>query len=471
MSIFKSNKKPGAEKRRPTELIFDHAGKKALAFGLQWRSIVTSDARKSGIAMARAQDATHYLFRGQQIGFGVIDAKNNSQLSAGATVYPAAQAAARQYGGDALFVLQVSPGDYWIALIRNGSPTSLDLFLVNSDDSQAIADAKSNLAVIAGDDARMTIYTNLENHGFSGVVKPASIHDILLAASNNEDRLLVMPKVQMSIPKPVLAVLGLGALLLVGQQGVKWWEAKKRAELAAQNRVATEDPAVVWARIVAEWEATKVRPGAEGILAARESIGRLPVLWSGWTLSNAKCTAVPLTQPAKVRTWSCSANYERASVSAKLNREMVPAIPKDWVVSFTPLKGMQVSWSLEQQVTPLQIAELKPTLFHSVDTSSQFQTLAPAFSQDFRFDFIAVNIPAPKQEDGTALPPDPVASSLREAGLNVRGPLRTVDALIARGIPADWDSVGITFSVSNPTFSINSSAVSAEVSGVIYAKN
>lgn len=470
MSIFKPNKKP-VEKRRPAELIFDHAGKTALAFGLHWRSIVTSDARKAGIAMARTQGATHYLFRGQQIGFGFIDAKSNPQLAAGATVYPAAQAAARQYGGDALFVLQVSPGDYWIALIRNGSPTSLDLFLVDSNDSQAIADAKSHLEAIGGDDARLTIYTNVENHGLAGVVKGASIDDILIAATNDEDRLLVMPKVAMSIPKPLIAVAVLGSLALIGQQGIKWWEAKQRAQLAAHNRVTNEDPALVWARVIADWEATKVSPGAAGLLAARESIGRLPVLWDGWTLSNAKCTAAPLSAPAKVRAWGCSASYERTAVSAKLNREMEPAIPPEWTVSFTPLKSMQVNWSVDEPINPLQIAGLKPTRFHSVDTSSRFQALAPAFSQELKFEFVAVNLPAPKQEDGTALPLDSVASSLREAVLSVRGPLRTIDALIVRDIPADWDSVGITFAVSNSSYSINSSAVSAEVSGVIYAKN
>lgn len=470
MSIFKFNKKAG-NKRKPIELAFDKLDKTALAFGLQWRSIVTSDARRAGIAIARAQGATHVLFRGQQVGFGIIDAKANPQLSSGAVVYPAALVVARQYGGDAIFVLNVSKGDYWIALIRNGSPTSSDSVLLNSNDSEAIAEAKNLLTSVAGDDARVIVYTNIQDHGLPGTVRNASLEDILLAATHDDDRISVMPKAGTSIPKPVLVVLCIGTIALAGQQGYKSWEAKQRASLAAQNRVQHEDPAVTWARVIEAWEATKAAPNSGGLLAARESMGRLPVLWNGWTLTAAKCAASPLSSPAIVRTWSCSAMYERASAGGKVNREMVSLVPKDWIVSFLPLKGMQLSWSFEQPIIALKIAGLKPTSFHSIETTSRFQAIAPAFSQDVKFAFVPVSIPAPKAEDGTALPPDPVASALRESVLSMRGPLRTIDALIDRDIPADWDSLGITFAVNSSIQSVSSSSISAEVTGVIYAKD
>lgn len=470
MSLFKKKPQTSAAKRKNVELMFDDLGKKALGFGLQWRSIATSDVRKAGIAIARVQSATHILFRGQQVGFGSIDVKAHPHLSSGASIYPAAQVAGRQYGGDALFVVNVAPEEYWIALIRNGSPTSTDAFLMKTNDTDVVVEAKRILESVSGERAVITIYTNLHGHDFTGVVKTTSADEIFLAAVNDEDCLGLIPKVQMTLPMPVLVVLGLGSLFLVGQQAMKWWDAKNRVAMLAQNRVAQEDPEVTWARVIAEWEAGKARPNSMGLAVVRDSIGQLPLLWDGWLLTSANCTASKIIPPAKVRAWTCSAMYERRP-GAILNREMVSNVPKNWSVAFLPLKGMRVGWSLEQTIEPLQRAEFKSTNFHMIETVSQFQAIALAFSQDIKLDFGPVSIEAPKAPDGTNLPPSADASALREANLSMQGPLRTINVLIDRNIPADWTSLGVTFSSTNSVLSINSSAVTAEVKGVIYAKN
>lgn len=469
MSLFKKKQKSSSDKRKKIELIFDSYEKNALAFGLQWRSIVTADVQKTGTAMARAQAASHIIFRGQQVGFGSIDPKESPRLASGAAIYAAAQVAGRQYGGNSLFVVQVAPREYWIALVRNGLPTSTDIFLTSSDDSQVIQQANTYLAEVSDEALSITIYTNLRDHGFEGVVKYASVEDILLAATNEQDRVSAILKQSMTLPVPVLVVLGAGALLIAGQQGFKWWEAKQRLANMALNKTETEDPAVAWARAVSEWEATSFGPSSAGLLAARESIGHLPVLWSGWRLVNAGCAAVPLTAPAAARPWSCTAAYARPR-GAVLNREMVSGIPEGWNVTFSPLKGMSVSWSLSEPIAGLKVANLLPTKFHNIETTSQLQAIAPAFSSDIAFVFSPVAIPPPKGQDGTALPMDPSASGISESRLVLTGPLRSVDALIDRSLPADWSALDVRFSDAT-TPSIISSAVMAEVKGVVYAKD
>lgn len=469
MNFFKPKNKT-ATSGKAVELTFDQNEKNALAFGLQWRSLVTNDARQTGIGMARAQGATHYLFRGQQIGFGVVEAKYSLHLAGGASIFPAAQVAARMFGGDGLFVLRVSEGEYWLALIRNGSPTSSDAFLANSNDHEALTLARAQIAEISSENASIVVYTNLENHALPGTVRFTSIEDILIGASHNEDRLQPMPKAEMSIPMPLLMVIGVSLLTMVGKQGMDWWADKKRMELAALNRVDKEDPAITWARALAEWEATKLAPNVNGLVTAREALGALPVIWDGWLLRVAKCTAAPLGSPAAVRPWTCSATYGRSNSASKYNRDMAPAIPKGWSVVFTPLQTMQVSWSLEQAIAPLVIAELKPPSFHNIETSSVFQSLLPALGTDMSFSFVPVTIPVPLDAEGLALPPDKLASSLREAVINISAPLRSIDVIAERNIPADWTSIGISVG-QGLTPNLKASAIAAEITGIIYAKN
>lgn len=471
MNLFKPKNK-ASNGGKTVELTFDHTEKNALAFGLQWRSLVTSNARATGLKMAQSAGATHFLFKGQQIGFGVLDAKYNMHLSGGTAIFPAAQVAARMFGGDGLFVLRVAEGEYWLALIRNGSPTSSDMFLSNSNDHDALAMARAQANDIADEKAAIVIYTNLENHGISGTVRLTSVEDILIGAASNEDRLQAIPKAGLSIPKPVLIVAGIGIALMAGKQGMDWWANKKRMELEALNQVTTEDPAVSWARAIAAWEATQLSPNVDGLVMARESLGLLPIFWDGWVLGVATCTAAPLQPSAKVRPWSCSATYDRINSSSKYNRDMVPAIPKGWSVVFTPLRTMQVSWSLEQAATPLVIANLKPTAYHKVETSSVFQSLLPALASDMSFAFVPVTIAPPLNAEGQPVPPPPdgVASSLRQAVITLKSPLRSIDFIAEQKTPADWSSIAITVG-SGTTPGLTSSAVTAEITGVIYAKN
>jgi len=184
----------------------------------------------------------------------------------------------------------------------------------------------------------------------------------------------------------------------------------------------------------------------------------------------AQCDAMAYLAPTPTRAWSCSATYDRADAGSKVNREMATQIPKNWTVTFTPLKGMRAAWSITQPVTSFKVAEVASVESHFVDTASRLQPLVPAFSKEVTLGFKPVDIPVPKRKDGTPYPPDPMATSLREASLSVAGPLRTIDALLERDVPADWRSIKLSFSPTSSTLSINSSAIAAEVTGVIYAK-
>lgn len=377
--MFFKKKKNNANKRN-VELIFDD-NQKALAFGVQWRSIVTNDVKKFVSDFAKAQGATHMLLRGQQVGVGVIDDQAYPQLSSGVVVYPAAQVAARQYGGDAIFAVKVDEGEYWVALIRSGLPTSSDTFLMDGNDFDALTEARRLLDGVSSETSNLSIYTNIPNHEFQGSVKHFSTDELFLAASNDEDHFSKIKKESMNLPLPAMIVIGLGVVLLVGQQSYKMWEAKKRTAAAMAAAAEIEDPSLAWARIVAEWESTKSAPNFDGLLAAREALGRLPVILDGWKLTKAKCSAGAIIPAAPTRPWSCIGSYERP-IGASPNRDIRSSVPEGWTATFTPLKNMQVSKSFQAPVAKMLIAQLLPVNDHSIETASLLQELSPAFRKN-----------------------------------------------------------------------------------------
>ena len=496
MELFKKKPKVADRNRLELELVSGDSNDVHLAFGLQWSSIVAQGSgRDSAIKLVKQRKATHFLYRNQQVGFGVIDLKKNSHATQG-QIYPAAQVAARQYGGDAIHVIKVGEGEYWLGLINNSQPTSVDQFIFADNDSVVVEEAQRIIDAGRDEGKTYSVYTNLTHHNF-GMVRRNSVEDLLMATGSVEDAMEALPRGgSLNLPKPVLYSILVVAALIAAQSA---WKYKVKQDEAKAARLALpaagEPPEVAWARAVTKWESTKAKARVDGLLAIRETVGSIPVRWNGWNLSGAKCSAGELTTGARVaavpptspasgatepvgmvgsqRTWSCTASYDRSKVGS-FNKDMEGVIPKGWNVRFMPLNKMQATWSITEMAEPLKIAELKTIRYHLVDTVSKLQKVAPGFSQDMNVAFAPVAIPAPKKPDGTAYAADPTASGLQSAEVAFKGPLRSMDHLTQAGIEADWTSISITAATGAPadkSAGINQSALTAEVTGVIYAKN
>ncbi|MGH7461531.1 MAG: type 4b pilus protein PilO2 [Longimicrobiales bacterium] len=467
MKLF--NKKSAATSSRGAprlEVLSDEGGFKGLVFGMRWVSIVTGGGKEAAIKICRGAMATHFVFRGQQLGYGDLPSAANAPQQ----LYPAALVAARQHHGDSIFALRITPGEYWIALTRNGAPTPSDTFLGNADDATALSLVRE-IIQLNEDDSKFAIYTNIDNHGLDNA-KPLAPVDLLQTATIDQDLLAALPRQRASIPKPVIYVAALALLVLGGQRAYKMWDAKKKAQLAALNLTPDQDPTEAWNAIIAKWEASVAAPNPDSLSLPRDSLATLPVTWDGWVLTMANCSAGAVTPAADggAKTWACNASYVRKEIGT-FNRDMVGRIPAGWNVTFTPLNKMQVSWGLVQPFGRMKIEALKPAKFHTVETVSRLQAIAPAFTQDSSFVFMALDIPAPKKPDGTAFPPDPRVLGLAQATLSVRAPLRSIDALTKAGVEADWTSISISYTAQAAQSSIRASALSAEATGVLYAKN
>jgi hypothetical protein len=466
VKLFQKKTATAASSKRGSnriEIVYDESGLKGLAFGLQWRSIVTSGGRDAAVKIARTGNATHYVFSGQQVGFGSLPTKGAAIT---AKLYPAASIVARLHAGDCVYVVKIGEGEYWVALTRNGSPTSNDHFLAG-DDAQALALARQVIDQIAEDGAMPVVYSNIENSGFDDV-KPASIQDIMDCAMSMDELLVKLPKQASSIPMPLLAFAGVMLIVMAGNYGYKWWTAKQRAKLAAEMAVVELDGPVVWARALNDWQASVAATDALGMDKVRESIAEIPVTWDGWTMTTTTCTAGLLA--AGVRPWSCTAVFTRDQ-GGSLTREINAQMPTKWTVTYTPLNQMVLAWTISQSAAAIQVNKLPKSSFHTIETTSRLQKLERILSQSATFKFAPVVIPAPKRSDGSVYPPDPMASGIVQAVISIQGPLRSIDAAMHANLDVAWDKYTLTYTSQSSDPSINASALSVAAAGVIYAKD
>lgn len=443
------------------ELVYEsEASNRALAIGVRWKRVASSGGRADAWRLAREAGATHAVFQGQQLGMGLMPA----DVDKGTRVYPAALIAARHLGGNNVVALRIDEGFYWICETHAGQPTDIDEVLHNAEEADVLARVRELLDRNAALGGPVGLHTNIDDPGLE--TRSLELTDLFGSVLTDADQINPLPRVGTSLPKPVLYAAAVAILVLVAQQGYKKYDMWSRAKALAAMKAAPVDPTEAWNEAIANWERSVAAPDAQGLLAVRAELDKLPVEWDGWRLERADCNAV--APQGATRTWGCTARYKREAAAAT-NLQMAGNIPAGWIVTWLPLGGLQLSWNVVQPSQPISIGSLKKPEFFNIDVASRLQNLAPAMENEIAFAFAPVAIPAPKQNDGTAIPPDPRVEGLQSAGLLIKAPLRSVDALIAAGIEADYRSLSLSYA---PGLSgkIKTSALTAEVKGDLYAK-
>lgn len=477
---------PFLKSRKPTEqrseivLIDNEEGTVRLAFGLQWSPIVTSGGLDTACAMARKKGATHMLYRARalQIGHGYINPKLNPKSTA--KIYPAAQVAARQHGGDSVFALKTGDNEYWLAVIRAGKPTSIDKFFSADSDATLLAEAEKIVADSAEDDTRFTVYTNIDRNSFTSPQR-SSVEELLLAAANPEDILPTLPKLKgLQVPKPVAYAMGAVLVLLLANEGLNWKAKRDLARQQALKLSPVDEPAeIAWGRAISAWELTQAAPDRSGFMAARESVNSVPVLWNGWMLGALSCTAAALQQPTEAnksasRMWTCSAEYNKSRVGAT-NAVMAKSVPKGWAVTFLPLTQMRATWKVDQAAKSIKLSEMLDMDTHLIQTAAALQELSPAIVNDLKIAFRPLEIKPPLKSDGTSYSTADAPVTAFSAPITISGPIRTIDALSAAPVDVEWTNLKVVVAPvakgKAQASTLKQSAITAEISGVLYAKN
>lgn len=483
MKLFGGKKNAGVASAKDinVELFSNEDGTVYLAFGLRWTSIVTENGRSVESKRAVKFGATHSVFVGHQLGYGRI----NSKKLGDARVFPAAQVVARQFGGDAIHVLALGEGEYWLCVVRGGEPTSIDRILHAENEAQILEEVQIIVDDGASADTVFTVYSNLNYANFehSGVL---NVEDLFLASTHEEDLMELIPKGSLSIPIPLVIVVILAFLAVVGQQAYRWKlkEDARRAAEAAKLLDQNDPPEVAWAKVVRAWELTHAAPSMEGITKVRKSIGEVPAIIKGWKLKVTGCkasapigvkerpsgTGTPPDPTGITRNWNCHAEYERTQLGIE-NSELARVLPSHWSVQFQPLDKFVGNWTLVEEIRVLKVADLKPAQTHLLEAGSTLQRTSPSFIQKPSVVFKAVPLPPPVKKDKKPYPPLPTTPELQSAKVDFSAPMRGVDVLLQENLPVDWSSMTLTIGGLDGMASsaLRVSPLRAQLTGVIYA--
>ncbi|MDN8616503.1 type 4b pilus protein PilO2 [Variovorax ginsengisoli] len=477
MAFFKKKTKSNQDGGRlPLVVAVDDVEPKAVAFGVSWRAVASrSSTRADAIKIARSGGATHLISTLQQFGYGLVPA---DAAPAGTRVFAAARVAARQHGGDAIYALKLFPegNEYWFAVIRGGQPSSIDRVILSDNDMELIEAARKEIESGLEDDISYAVFTNLEDHDLSDKARGLTAQDLMLAASGEEDVLQPLPKKSGDIPKPVIAVVGVAVLLAAGNKGWGMYQEKERKRLARINASVEEPPEQAWALAMQAWADGHRAADPQGLSAVRVSLGSVPLVWGGWEVQSATCTAVPpaASQPGAAaqgdRHWGCSAIYTRSQFG-RVNREMKQSTPDGWTVQYKGLDTLVGSWNVTHASQPFKFEALRSVENHMVETVSRLQKLSAAFGQVGDLTFVPVEIKPPRKGDGTAVAMVASVPQVRAATFTLKAPLRSIDALIDAGVEADWLQINMYFKrADGEKVDIKTSALTADVKAVIYAK-
>lgn len=438
-----------------------------LVFGMRWRTLVTSGTTREGLMkMAMKEGATHFIRQRQQIGYCQLP-----PIEPGVTLFPAALLAAKNHAGDALYVLNTAEqdGHYWVARTRGGHPTSLDEFIVGSQD---LLLERVRTLVTEGDANEILIFTNISDITRMPNVREFSVQDLFDIARSVQESLQLVVKPKRTFPKPVRYALMMSLLILCGQSGYRYWSEYKAAEAKRLSQSNQLTPEEAWAPIIQKFESNLNGSSLSGMLAVRDAIYKAPVLWSGWLLRTIKCKVSHSQVVGPAINWTCVAEYQRGRIALN-NKEMEALIGAKWKPKFIDIGLMQVAWDLKVDRVAMRIGDLQDHVKMQIGSVSSIQELLPALSTSPSMVFKPLELPPPKNQQGMAIPKPDSLPNLYQMPVSIKGPFRSIETVIEATPDVDWSTFDVAYVGGldrGASVGLVATSFVSEISGVAYAK-
>jgi hypothetical protein len=462
---------------RTLQFVQSANGSRTLVLGLNWRTILISGGANAALEKARTAGATHYCRVGvQTVAYGKVPSSID-RTSVPEQAYPAALLASRMTTSDGFFALTLSPTEVWVATIRNGKPHGFD---------EVLTDPTGQLGVLIRDwlvsktdqYASANVYTDVDIGLLDLKAQACSLANLMTATAAAGDVLLALPPrswlANLQIPKPVMQLGAVSVLLWLMSTVYELWSnyAKEQAEaaMAAMQR-QSDDPVLRWRQVLNELATSRANPDVENLSAVRESLGKLPTNWQNWKLTTASCKTAAVASGKQ--TWNCTASYaSQQGAGAATNLELNAAVPEGFTPKFVSMKQASLEWSVVRPVQPLNINKLPTRQTHLLDTTSLLQRYSPVMSSAPELAFSPIKLTPPKTSIGLAIDMPANLTIPSEAPLSIRGPLRTIDALVQRGLSAQWHAISLTYTEGGvDQHGSLSSGLGAQLDGVLYAKD
>lgn len=433
--------------------------------GMTWQQTVQAvDLKRHAPQLARKAGASYFCtVAPTTIGTTKLKVKNR-----GEKLIALAAGAASLGQGLSFVALRLAAGGIWVCGSIDHAPAAgFDQVVDNKAGAQAIFERFVDRAF-----GQVEVYCSEPDLLVtSGQTESITLAQIIAAAADSEP----LAKAGFSVPLPYLYVGGALVLVLAGTRGWDYWRAEQQRQaelLATANAI---DPIKAWTDAYTAYAKQKPIYGQKSLEALREAIATPPPSIAGWRLKTMTCT------PA-VEKWACVMQFER-TVDVGLdptNSDFERLRPRHWYgIEYRDTNLTLAVMDVQTGVEALNIDALPALEVQQRVGISAVQKRLRAFASHKLGPFAEEQISAPLNKSGEAIPkPAELKLSIYKANLEeLTGPLRNVDLFVADDVPVSWVSVTVTFDRLTPDWlekgesTLNKSAITAKLTGEIYAKN
>lgn len=394
-------------------------GAQQLVFGLRWQPL-SGHSLQQIKQITKKQKAKSWVVAGHtfmNLGLSYSRKPNKTAIYAAAVCY-----AFLYPKGWHANIYQLNDGQYWLAVVHEGTPMSLgDVLFDNEKEAQA---ALLSLA---------QQYPEL-----SSTDQVLFLADFLtLIATHSLQKALLNPVRAKSWHPLLLCFFALGALY--------WWRFEPApVVVAAEPEV---DPyLVVWQQ---KNRQSNSKDALRQLILSWEQI---PLRLQDWQLKSVNCEVKNASEY-----WQCEMKYDAVSHKATA-LQIESLLPENWHLKEVSLQSVLLQNRIGFLSNPSQWRSAEQIRLQLL---SQLQQIRPAFNT------LNLAEPAPLLQ-GIAAPSH--YSPIFSQGLRFEGPLRSLSLLVNLDEALHWQKVSLTYQPQRQP-SLKSSALQASLQGVIYVRD
>lgn len=385
---------------------------RALAFGLDWQTVLGENLDQLADQVAKRQRASYYTRGGSRstvVGLLTLSRAQRKEFER-LELYSAAAAFARARPQGVVAIRWNVPNGVWVAAASDGVVlTGTDVIFDSEEEAQEALDELRSR------------YPDLTVFGDAEGERKLSTQ-LLLDQLDTATKLKNAKRVVARIPAPVWVVVAMIGLWMIADYAWEWYDAREVSRRKAELSIEHIDPVAEWSKTLNSWSRSVPQHSTEDFKAILASIGEVPVTAGRWELVEITCSFVGR---------SCNAQYQRTHLADNLS--LIRSLPGHWSVRFLDLHNASASWSIDG-LQPQTLATTELPSDSEVETywASMYQRLAPALTDIGLSKATRVGIDPPiySRSDGRAVAvPFPEGSSLKhplERELVMNGPLRSL---------------------------------------------
>lgn len=420
----------------------------AIAFGLEWETLIGNKLDAQSFKRATLRKAAQYVKASEHsiaAGFANIskaDNPNNLKLYSAAAIFA-------QLNSNGIF--------YELKELPNGAT-----WVVAAQDGTVIAGTDK---ICTPQDAQALIAHLVER--YPQIIKQTSDEHDYTFHLNSQTQLYEVKSAIEAVPSHAKALIIIVLMIVLGNMLWGRYEADMRSKTRA--RVAAPiNPTALWKESIDQWQKDVHLGGRESLWIAFDNLLALPITIGNWELSEAGCTASPSG-------WACDAHLKRLPTGT--NNSLKEAVPAHWHIAWNGLNGAIARWSIPFTGKTLERSRLPTLEDMSVAYVSDLQDVLPAFHSYTLSPPEKAPVPPPKVATATgktqAVPyPRGNAADIQIPSIQrfqLEAPLRSITVLpLMDNFDIKTFRVEFVWPLDKP--GLSRSALTAKLTGEFYAK-